>query len=94
MLALVDIFSTTQHSEYYNTYKLYVATVLAEPVIYGAVIPKTNAALRSCFLSYQGNHQLEIHEILEKFSKTKQVLLFNSVGVLFLKRQSAEVCVR
>lgn len=72
MLALVDIFSTTQHSEYYNTYKLYVATVLGEPVIYGAVLPKTSAALRSCFLSYQGNHQLEIHEILEKFSKTKQ----------------------
>ena len=74
VLALVDIFSTTQHSEYYDTYKLYVATVLNEPVIYGAVLPKSSEALRSCFLSYQGNHLLEIHEILEKFIKAKQVL--------------------
>ncbi|XP_022790215.1 uncharacterized protein LOC111329712 isoform X2 [Stylophora pistillata] len=72
VLALVDIFSTTQHSEYYDTYKLYVATVLNEPVIYGAVLPKSSEALRSCFLSYQGNHLLEIHEILEKFIKAKQ----------------------
>lgn len=72
-IALVDIFSTPQHSEYYEEYKLYVATVLNEPVIYGAVLPNDTENLRECFLDYHGNHQLEVHEILEKYIKTEQV---------------------
>lgn len=74
VIALVDIYSTTQHSEYYDKYKLYVATVLNEPVIYGAVLSMGTETLRKCFLSYYGNHQLEIHEIVGKFIKVEQVL--------------------
>ena len=74
-IALVDIFSTPQHSEYYDEYKLYVATVLNEPVIYGAVLPNGTENLRKCFLDYHGNHQLEVHEILEKYINSEQVWL-------------------
>lgn len=72
-LALVDLYSTTQHSEYYNKYTLYVATVLSEPVIYGAVLPMGSETARDCFLGYHGDHQLEIHEIVEKFIENEKV---------------------
>ena len=72
-IALVDVFSTPQHSVYYNEYQLYVATVLNEPVIYGAVLPRGTETLRKCLLSYHGNHQLEIHAIMEKYINAKQV---------------------
>lgn len=72
-IALVDIFSTPQHSEYYDEYKLYVATVLNERVIYGAVLPMGTENIRKCFLDYHGNHQLEVHEILEKYINSEQV---------------------
>lgn len=72
-IALVDIFSTPQHSEYYDKYKLYVATVLSERVIYGAVLPTGTENITKCFLDYHGNHQLEVHEILEKYLNSEQV---------------------
>ena len=72
-IALVDIFSTSKHSEYYDEYKLYVATVLNEPVSYGAVLPNGTENLRKRFLDYLGNHQLEVHEILEKYINSEQV---------------------
>lgn len=72
-VALVDIFSTPQHRSYYDKYTLYVATVLNEPVIYGAVLPNGTETIRKCFLSYHDNHQLEIHAIVEKFLKSEQV---------------------
>lgn len=73
-VALVDLYSTTKHSvKYYEKYGLYVATVLDEPVIYGAVLPMGSETARNCFRSYNENHQLEIHEIIEKFIKTEKV---------------------
>ena len=72
-LALVDLYSTTQHSTHYHKYTLYVATVLNEPVVYGAVLPMGSETARNCFRSYTENHQLEMHEILEKFIKTEKV---------------------
>ena len=73
-VALVDLYSTTQHSvKYYEKYGLYVATVLDEPVTYGAVLPMGSETARNCFRSYTENHQLEIHEIIEKFIKTEKV---------------------
>ena len=72
-LALMDLYSTTQHSEYHDKYSLYVATVLGEPVVYGAVLPNGSETARECFLSYQEEHQLEMHEIVEKFIKTEKV---------------------
>ena len=78
-LALVDLYSTTQHNIYYDKYALYVATVLSEPVIIGAVLPNGSAAVRNCFLSYQQEHQLELHEIVEKYIKTDKVCFLNSL---------------
>ena len=66
-MALVDMFSTPQHSQYYDEYKLYVATVLSERVIYGAVLPMGTENITKCFLDYHGNHQLEVHEIVHQF---------------------------
>ena len=66
-------FSTPQHSQYYDEYKLYVATVLSERVIYGAVLPMGTENITKCFLDYHGNHQLEVHEILEKYINSEQV---------------------
>ena len=69
----MDLYSTTKHSEYYNKYQLYVAKVLSEPIVYGAVLPTGSETVRNCFLSYQAEHQLEMHEILEKFIKAEKV---------------------
>ena len=74
----MDLYSTTQHSKYYDKYSLYIATVLSEPVVYGAVLPMGSEAARNCFLRYQGDHQLEMHEIVEKFIKTEKVKPRNS----------------
>ncbi|XP_068673371.1 uncharacterized protein [Montipora foliosa] len=85
-LALVDLYSTTQHNIYYDKYALYVATVLSEPVIIGAVLPNGSAAVRNCFLSYQQEHQLELHEIVEKFIKTdKYYSEDSSLGVEYFQ---------
>ena len=72
-IALVDMLSTPQHSQYYDEYKLYVATVLSERVIYGAVLPNVTENITKCFLDYHGNHQQEVHEILEKYINSEQV---------------------
>lgn len=86
-VALVDLYSTTQHSvKHYEKYGLYVATVLDEPVIYGAVLPMGSETARNCFRGYTENHQLEIHEIIEKFIKTEKVreyaILSKAAGTL------------
>lgn len=78
-LALVDLYSTTQHNVYYDKYGLYVATVLNEPVIIGAVLPTYPKSVRDCFISYQQEHQVEIHEIIEQFIRTDKV----STAVIF-----------
>lgn len=85
-LALMDLYSTTQHNVYYDKYGLYVATVLNEPVIIGAVLPTYPESVRDCFISYQQEHQLEIHEIIEQFIRTDKVctiaaVIFNSQSV-------------
>ena len=86
-VALVDLYSTTQHSvKHYEKYGLYVAAVLDEPVIYGAVLPMGSETARNCFRGYTENHQLEIHEIIEKFIKTEKVreyaILSKAAGTL------------
>lgn len=79
----MDLYSTTQHNVYYDKYGLYVATVLNEPVIIGAVLPTYSKSVRDCFISYQQAHQVEIHEIIEQFIRTDKVCaiavhIFNS----------------
>ena len=84
----MDLYSTTQHNVYYDKYGLYVATVLNEPVIIGAVLPTYPESVRDCFISYQQEHQLEIHEIIEQFIRTDKVC---TIAAVIFNSQSGQI---
>lgn len=66
-LALVDVYSTTRHKRYFSRYKLHIATVMSEPVVYGLAIPSGEKRGFNCLSRYYKSHEVEVHQTLERY---------------------------